>query len=937
MRSIKLLLTAFFLLNFFLSVGQEHPPIQVYTPNEYGAENQNWAISQSEDKYIYVANNEGLLEFNGAKWELFNSPNQTIIRSVKVIDNLIYTGCYKEFGFWKRDHLGVLNYTSLSEQLDIFFLEDEEIWNIIPVDNFILFQSLKRIYVVDVEEKSYSIINSKTTIYKAFNINEGIYFQKARDGIYEIKNGKAQLIFDDPIFKNNLLVNIFNHKGTLYFQTEDKGFYYLENDVLKSWDIPANQIILKDRIYSSIRLKDGSFILGTISNGIVHILPDGEISYQLNQDNGLSNNTVLSVFEDVDSNIWLGLENGINCINIKSPFQVYNDHEGKIGSINSSIVFNNNLYIGTNRGLFYRSLKSVGEFTFMPGTKGAVWCLTEINNTLFCGHNTGTFVVENNQAQLISNIQGTWSIKTIENHDNLLLQGNYTGLYVLENKKGIWQLRNKIQDFDISSRYFEMPNSSEVLISHEYKGVFKIKLDDKFMRALSISQVTSVNKGSKTGLIKYQDHVLYTSKDGIFKYENEHNKFIRDSILSQLFDKSTYVSGKLVNDEASNKLWSFNLHGLNYVTPSKLSDILKINRISLPAAVRHDVSGYENISYLGDEKYLYGNTQGYLIINLKKINYSPQEVKINSILNRNFKNSSDWKYVETSKQGVFKNNENNLEFHYSVPEYNKYLLAEYQYKLEGIYNEWSTWTTKSSEVFENLPYGEYTFKVRSRIGNEVSPNIESYAFNISRPWYISNMAISGYIIFMGLFALFMHNLYKRHYKKQQEKLLRKTQRELELKELENKEQTMRFNNEKLKQDIESKNRELGISTMSLIKKNELLNDLKNELENSKADKNIKRVIRIIDKNLNNTDDWHVFEEAFNNADKDFLKKMKDLHPTLTSNDLRLCAYLRLNLSSKEIAPLLNISSRSVEVKRYRLRKKLDLAHEASLTDYILEI
>ncbi|MBL6664190.1 MAG: hypothetical protein ISP71_08845, partial [Flavobacteriales bacterium] len=61
------------------------------------------------------------------------------------------------------------------------------------------------------------------------------------------------------------------------------------------------------------------------------------------------------------------------------------------------------------------------------------------------------------------------------------------------------------------------------------------------------------------------------------------------------------------------------------------------------------------------------------------------------------------------------------------------------------------------------------------------------------------------------------------------------------------------------------------------------------------------------------------------------------HDNLTHNDLRLCTYLRLNLSSKEIAQLLNISTKSVEVKRYRLRKKLDLAHEQSLTDYIMNL
>ena len=126
--------------------------------------------------------------------------------------------------------------------------------------------------------------------------------------------------------------------------------------------------------------------------------------------------------------------------------------------------------------------------------------------------------------------------------------------------------------------------------------------------------------------------------------------------------------------------------------------------------------------------------------------------------------------------------------------------------------------------------------------------------------------------------------------------------------------------------------------MSLIKKNEFLNSIKEEIKGaSNNEKDLRHVVKIIDSNLNNTDDWNLFEEAFNNADQDFLKKIKSEHPTLTSNDLRLCAYLRLNLSSKEIAPLLNISSRSVEVKRYRLRKKMNLAHDANLANYILEI
>ena len=158
-----------------------------------------------------------------------------------------------------------------------------------------------------------------------------------------------------------------------------------------------------------------------------------------------------------------------------------------------------------------------------------------------------------------------------------------------------------------------------------------------------------------------------------------------------------------------------------------------------------------------------------------------------------------------------------------------------------------------------------------------------------------------------------------------------------LSELESNQKLMKLKNEKLEIDIESKNRELAISTMSLIKKNEFLSTIKSELQANNNPGDLKKVIKIIDNNINNTDDWKLFKEAFDNADKDFLKLVKEKHSSLTPNDLKLCAYLRLNLSSKEIAPLSNISPRSVEVKRYRLRKKMDLPPKTSLTNYILDI
>ncbi|MEP5338358.1 MAG: LuxR C-terminal-related transcriptional regulator [Algibacter sp.] len=915
---------------------QERPPIEIYLPSEYSGDNQNWSISQSDDKFIYVANNKGLLEFNGAKWAVYPSNNLTITRAVKVIDSLIYTGSYKDFGYWKRNKFGKLNYVSLSEKLNISFLEDEEIWNIIALDDWVLFQTLQRIYLYNKKDDSYSIINSDATIYKLFKVDESVYYQN-EIGLFDISNGTSKLISNNIILKENRLVNMFNHKGQLLIQTEDNGFYLMDNNGLDKWEIPANKTLSNLRIYSSIKLRDNSFLLGSISNGMIHLSADGVIKDHISQENGLSNNTVLSVFEDVENNIWLGLENGINCINIKSPFRVYKDEKGNIGAVNASILQDEYLYLGTNQGLFYKKLKSNGAFSLIDGTKGAVWSLIDIGGDVFCGHNSGTFIVKKNKVEKVANVLGTWKINSIENHSNLLLQGNYNGLHILERKNGVWGLRNKIEGFDVSSRYVEMFDN-RVFVSHEYKGVFKLNIDDDFKTVLKVEKDTSVAKGANSSLIKYKGKLAYAKNDGVYGYSNVTHKFVRDSVLSGLFNEKNYTSGKLVFNSETNKLWSFSLYGISYLSERKLSNTPKINKISLTSKSRSDISGYENIMYLKDNIYLYGTSYGYIVINLDKVKPIPHQVNINSVLKGAYKDGEIInEFQEKDVEGSFKNNENNITFNYSIAEYDKYLVTEYQYKLDGIYNEWSHWSVTPSVLFENLPYGDYRFSVRARVGVEITDNIESYTFCIDRPWYLSIKMLVAYVLFIMLFSLFMHNIYKRHYRIERERLLLKKQRELELKELENRQQLMRFNNDNLRKDIENKNRELGISTMSLIKKNEFLNTLKKELVNAEDNKSIKQVIKIIDRNLKNNDDWHTFEEAFNNADKDFLKKIKTLHPVLTSNDLRLCAYLRLNLSSKEIAPLLNISARSVEVKRYRLRKKMNLAHEAGLSDHILGI
>jgi len=924
MKKLTLSILYFFICACYV-IAQTLPAIQVYKPEDYNADNQNWQLSQADNKYIYVANNRGLLEFDGSKWQLYESSNGSIIRSVTVIKDKIYTGCYMDFGYWSKNTFGKLEYMSLLPKLNESIEEDEQIWHILEHNEWVVFQSSHRIYFYNTLNNAFKIFKSDQIIFNVFKINDIIYYNVRSEGLFKIENGKQVLVSDDFPLKTEKIINIFSVNDELLCITPESGFYKIENNKATKWNIQASTFLDEANVYCALHLSNGQFVLGTISNGIINLNADGSFNYQMNQKNGLSNNTALSLLEDKDNNLWVGLDNGINCVNIMSPIQVYHDFDGILGTVYASIVYNNFLYVGTNQGLFYKKAATKDAFKFIEGTGGQVWSLFNYNNeNLLCGHHLGTYSINLDKASLIDNTLGSWAFKTIPNKLDLLLKGNYDGLFVLEKKLDKWQVRNKIKGFNSSSRFFELDGENHIWVSHENKGVIKLTMDTNFTKALKVEKESSLGIGKNSSLVKYKGNILYAYNKGIFKYNETKRTFEYDSLLSPIINKEAYVSGKLVVDEKG-ILWAFPKENINYVLNDNLTNKPKIHTLAIPLNLRKATLSFENVSPIGKDYYLIGTANGYLTIDLSK---AKNKASHNIYLNRvTFKDlNTEEKAYDLNQLTNIKPNRGIITFNFTTPNYQKYLEVNYQYKLEGLTSIWSEWTKTPMASFENLGFGNYVLKVRSKVGNELSKNTISYSFKVNRPYYLSNLALVLYIFALILTGFITHKVYKRYYGKK----LKREQSDSE-------KLIIQIKNEQLNDAIENKNRELTISKMSIIKKNELLNGIKKELKTHDHPKNLRVVNKLIDDNLNNTKDWEFFVKAFNNTDKGFLEKVKKMHPSLTPNDIRFCVYLRLNLTSKEIADLLNITVKSVETRRYRLRKRMGLPHEENLIHYILTL
>jgi len=234
--------------------------------------------------------------------------------------------------------------------------------------------------------------------------------------------------------------------------------------------------------------------------------------------------------------------------------------------------------------------------------------------------------------------------------------------------------------------------------------------------------------------------------------------------------------------------------------------------------------------------------------------------------------------------------------------------------------------------FTNLDVGNYTFWVQT----DTSEQVVSFSFEILPPWYLSIWAKIIYgLIFLTLMYM-LEQWYVLRLKKQKAHIVAEQQRHLEQIRLQNE-------NELLQTTIQNKTKELASSTMNIVEKNEILlkikeilNEVKKEAGSTFPNKYYQRLINAIDEHLNSEQDWLLFETNFNDIHDQFFKKLLHDFPELTPSDLRLAAYLKMNLSSKELAPLFNISVRGVENKRYRLRQKLKLAAEDNLVDFLLK-
>ncbi|TLX70587.1 hypothetical protein E9993_22005 [Labilibacter sediminis] len=976
----KVLILATIWLTFIFNTFSQNfnigiPSIVNYTRNDYNEAAQNWSITQDSSGVMYFANDWGVLEFDGISWNKYGLKRGVIARSVLAGKNgVIWVGGANEFGYLFPKQNGKLSYRSLSDSLDDNLENFGGVWSIIETTNGVYFQSKKSIFLYNDSVKQ---IYKSDDLNRACQVKDEIFVNEEQQGLLKLNKDSIKLVKGGEQFKNKNVVAILPYDKELkVIVTALHGLYLLRKNGIVAWNNANSDLIKSSNIYTAIK-HSGYIFLGTTSKGLIIIDTKGNVIKNYTIQGGLQSNSVSAIYVDKNQNCWLGLQNGIDYIKLNSA--VTNIvAPGSIGSGYTSSIFKENYYLGTNQGVYTISKKELfNNSTDYPGFKkvpsliGQVWKLQVIDEDLFVGTHNGAYTFSERGLRKLSNIHGFWWFKKITHNPDVVISGTYDGLHLFKRSKddGLWYYSHRVKNIEGSIRFAEILTNGDFWFSGGRQGVFNITFTDSYDSIIAVEKYNT-DKGLPQEEFNYHpltfnDELYVSTSSGIYKFNRKKNIFDYDRVYTNLLGESKIINHQYYGD---NNMFFFQDQELN-VLNTNLDGSKDLIHFGLNELKRNYISSFENLFALDNSNLFIGNQDGFVHFNPKKINENSKNPIVlireiwhgDSILYGGDYYDIDKKKIlkwrpEFTYELPFSNN--SIHFKFATTDFSNVANNKFSYYLEGFDDDWEPFSKISEKEYTYLLEGTYVFRVKAM--NELGAESEEAFVKliINPPWYRSGFAYAIYLIaFVGLtFLVFKMNSKrleeeKGREAKRLEQELFKTQEDQRIKTLKVNEQLMRMKNEKLRLDnklrqskIDNQTKEMAAVALQLTNRNEILLKVKQKLESvsknmvhAQSKDQIDKLAKRIGAEMNIINDWKKFELNFDQVHEDFLKKLRTKYPSLTPKEVRLAAYLRMNMSSKEIALLQNVTSRSVEVSRYRLRKKMDLDRSINLVDYLSKL
>lgn len=937
----NLLRIIFFILIVFQQVNSQNvkhyilrntPLKEHFDSNDYKGGIQNWAFDQTSDGILYIANNEGLLEFDGKEWNKYEVPLSTRLRALKV-DNQdrIFVGGQGQIGYFTKTKNDLV-FTSLLKYLPKNKQDIAETWKILELNGKIIFNTESELFVF--ENNNLKALTLPGYMRYAFNIENKVFAQFYGKGLYEIINNEFIHVKGTNIDFD--IIAILPTKKGYYCLTREGEMKLLTDKGFTPIDLNVNL----GTVNAALKLTSGEYVVGTQSNGVFIFNSNFTLKNHLTKKEGLSDRTVKSLYEDAFHNLWIGLNNGIDYLKINLPFSLINEEVGIEGTGYAAIRYDNEIYLGTNTGVFIQKKEKNNldgyPFTIITGSEGQVYNFSEVENKLILNHDRGAFELKGKNLTQIQDI-GSWKFMNTKIR-NLVVGGDYRGISIFNKNNDNWSVVQRVEKLEEqSSRIMEFENDSTLWMTHVSKGAFRIEFNSNLTTQKNI-QKFGKNDGLPSNIMidvySLNNNLVFTTEKGIYDF-NSNTRTFSPNLHFKKWLGTEYVSTMVSNENNAiyyiqNKKFG-NLVQKGFGTFENKTNIFKhINKF-----ISDDLA---NITILDENNVLIGAKEGF-------IDYTPNK---KPFINENFHVLLRKVETQTSVDSINTYNptyidqieiteKHSIKFHYAAPYFDGFEDLKYSYRLVPLDEQWSKWSSFGEKEFTHLPFGKYTLEIKAKNIYEIESNVSTFSFEVLTPWYFTNWAKMSYLILAIIFLFLIPIIQQKKYRKEKSIIYKNKDEEIKIKDKE----INKLENEKLKTEINLKNDQLTTITMHLVKNNDFIQDIQDKiissLDQTDSKKELKKIIKTIDSELSNNDSWDQFAYHFDQVHGNYLKKLSDNNIKLSPREIKLAAFLRMNMSSKEISKMLNITSRGVELARYRLRKKLKLKRAQNLVEYLIDL
>ncbi len=764
-----------------------------YTPKEYNANPQNWAITQDERGVMYFGNDDGLLEFDGNTWRLYQVPNKTIIRALdKSSNGKIYAGAASDLGYFLPDSAGKLTFHSLMKYLPENMRNFSDVWDTYVSGGMAYFNTGNYIFVWNIQNKKFIAIKSHSSFKGIFKVNNSIYVRETGIGLEVFKSDSLRLVKGGEKFANlriKVMLSFPGEKGTSLIITDSMGLFKYDGSKFIHFKTSADKFIKENPIYCGTVLSDGNIFLGTSLEGAIVIDTTGKEIHIYNLKNGIIDDYINYAFQDRSGGIWLATQNGISRIDYSSPVSYFDSRNNFSGNSTDIIWHNGIIYAASNHGV-YSLDPNTSIFHLLKGNNSNAWSFVEIGNELLVGTDNGLFKVEKDELKSIKNTVGdNYEINYLKHsklNPNRIYVATYNGLWSVLKSGNNWKDEGKILNNNDQNTSIVENKDGSLWLGTFSTGLFRITFhkDEKGNIILNEPVIEHFNKrnGLQDGYIeveKVNSTNYFITTDSIYKF-NENKKFFytdtSDKIISAVY--------KMNNKKA---IIDFRQDQLGRVCIS-FKDRIEMG-------IPEEAGSYKWISdpfnrFEGDEPWeMYAESNGITwfgtgssIIkydfNKKNFDSSEYSTLVRSVEigddSTIFFGDNDNKSIVPSLN--FKNN--SIKFTYSAASYEEKNGNKFRTFLIGFDKGWSSWSTETTKEYTNLPPGKYMFKVASLNIIGIEGKIGTYAFIIFPPWYNTWWAYFIYIVLFGIVVFVIDRM-------QRKRLIKKERYRAEIERKEN--------------------------------------------------------------------------------------------------------------------------------------------------------